>query len=238
MTRRPVLDAVNRLRDIVVALLVLFLAAPILAAAVVAVRMAMGRSVLFRQQRLGRGGDPFMMLKLRTMRDPLPGREGSAYDAERLTALGSLLRKTSIDEIPSFLNLLRGDITLVGPRPLPVHYWDRFIDEEYRRFDVRPGITGQAQVKGRNTIGWNERLALDVSYVSNRSFLGDLRIIAKTVPVVLTAQGVNEQTGQTMQELPVERRIGDRRSGYDRRSTPRDTPDRRASGRRLSDQAS
>lgn len=222
------LDIVSRVRDVVVAIVVLVVCAPILLCVMVAVRLNMGSPVLFRHKRLGRGGQQFQMLKIRTMQPAKRGRENSRYDNERLTRLGRLLRLTSLDELPSFINLLRGDITLVGPRPLPVHYWSRFVDDEYRRFEVRPGITGHAQVQGRNTIAWSDRLALDVQYVENRSLRGDLAIILKTVPVVLTGQGVNEKVGQTMEELPPDRRQGERRvnvepwlAGRDRRTTQR-----------------
>jgi len=103
------------------------------------------------------------------------------------------------------VNLLRGDITLVGPRPLPVHYWERYRGVEYRRFEVKPGITGLAQINGRNTVGWPERLALDVRYVDERSLVGDLRILIKTVPVVLGRHGVDQDSGVTMTELPADR---------------------------------
>ena len=231
------LDRVCRLRDILFALFVLVLTAPLQLLALVIVRLKMGSPVLFRHKRLGLGGTPFEMLKIRTMQAPQVGRESSAYDAERLTRLGRLLRMTSIDELPSFINLLRGDVTLVGPRPLPVHYWSRFVDEEYKRFEVRPGITGLAQVEGRNTIDWSDRLALDVEYVETRSLVGDVRILLQTVPVVLTAQGVNERPGATMAELPPDRRLTDRRSGVDRRVSSRDTPDRRQTVRRALDDA-
>ena len=209
------LDIASRLRDVVVAIVVLVVSSPILLCVMVAVRLTMGSPVLFRHNRLGRGGQQFQMLKIRTMQPAKRGRENSRYDSERLTRLGRLLRVTSLDELPSFINLLRGDITLVGPRPLPVHYWSRFVDDEYRRFEVRPGITGHAQVQGRNTIAWSDRLALDVYYVQNRSLRGDLAIMLKTVPVVLTAQGVNERVGQTMEELPPDRRKGERRVSFE-----------------------
>ncbi len=203
-------DRIRRLIDIVVAIVVLAVGSPVLLAVAVGVRLTLGSPVLFRQQRLGIGGRPFTIVKFRTMRDPEPGREGSQFDAARITRFGRVLRLSSLDELAGFFNLLRGDITLVGPRPLPVRYWDRFVGDEYRRFQVRPGITGLAQVAGRNRLDWDERLALDVRYVETRSVIGDLRILLRTIPVVLSGTGVN-QAGEhapgatTMTELPAGR---------------------------------
>ena len=158
-------DALRRLVDIAVALCGLVVASPVMLAVAIAVRVRMGRGVLFRQLRLGLAGHPFRLLKFRTMLHPGQGRSAPEFDAERLTGLGRFLRGTSLDELPSLVNLLRGNVTLVGPRPLPVHYWERFRGDEYRRFEVKPGITGLAQVSGRNALDWPERLALDVTYV-------------------------------------------------------------------------
>jgi len=198
-------DGIRRLVDVLAASLGLTLLSPVIAASMLAVRLRMGRGVIFRQRRSGLGGHPFEAIKLRTMLHPEPGRSGPEHDAERLTSLGKWLRATSIDELPSLVNLLRGDITLVGPRPLPVHYWERYRGVEYRRFEVKPGITGLAQINGRNTVGWPERLALDVRYVDERSLVGDLRILIKTVPVVLGRHGVDQDSGVTMTELPADR---------------------------------
>ena len=198
-------DAVRRCVDIAVALIGLVVAAPVFAVTAAAIRVAMGSGVLYRAERLGRGGHPFTLLKFRSMRHPEPGQEGPEFDQLRLGRLGRWLRATSLDELPSLINLLRGDITLVGPRPLPVHYWDRFRGDEYRRFDVRPGITGLAQVSGRNTVDWDSRLALDVEYVANRTLRGDLAILARTVPAVLRREGVDHAPGVTMHALPPDR---------------------------------
>lgn len=198
-------DAVRRMADIAVAATGLAIASPLLLCLAIAVCVRMGHGVLFRQRRSGRAGHPFMLLKFRTMRHPAPGREAPEFDAERLTALGRFLRGTSLDELPSLVNLLRGDVTLVGPRPLPVHYWDRYRGDEYRRFEVKPGITGLAQVSGRNAVDWPERLALDVQYVRERSLRGDVRILLRTVPTVLGRGGVDHGDGVTMHELPADR---------------------------------
>lgn len=202
---RTVAAGVRRLIDVVAATAGLLVLSPVLVGAALATRATAGRGVVFRQRRLGLGGRPFELLKFRSMRHPAPGREGPEFDAERLTRVGQRLRATSVDELPSLWNLLRGEITLVGPRPLPVHYWDRFVGDEYERFEVRPGITGLAQVNGRNTLDWPERLAFDVEYVRTRSLLGDLRILLATVPAVLGRSGVDQADGVTMHELPTNR---------------------------------
>lgn len=195
-------DVVRRSVDILAAVLGLLITAPVLAAAALAIRLHMGSPVLFRQQRLGRGGAPFTVVKFRSMAHPVPGREGPEFDQERLGRLGRVLRASSIDELPSLWNLLRGEIALVGPRPLPVHYWPRFTDEQRRRFEVRPGLTGLAQIAGRNAVDWPERLALDVDYVARRSLRLDLTILVRTVPVVLGRGGIDHADGVTMHELP------------------------------------
>jgi lipopolysaccharide/colanic/teichoic acid biosynthesis glycosyltransferase len=204
---RGVGNAARRAVDLVVAVVGLIMASPLLLVASTAVRLRLGHGVLFRQRRVGRAGEPFTLLKLRTMRHAEPGREGAEFDSERLTKLGRFLRDTSIDELPSMWNLLRGDITLVGPRPLPVHYWDRYRGDEYRRFEVKPGITGLAQVSGRNLVDWPERLALDVRYVEERSLMGDLRILLRTVPMVVRRSGISNGIVPTMHPLPANRTV-------------------------------
>jgi len=200
-----VADSLRRFVDVVVACVGLVVLAPLIVGLGIAVQVSVGGPVLYRQGRLGGGGHPFELLKFRSMRHPEPGREHPMYDAERITALGRWLRATSLDELPSLWNLLRGDVALVGPRPLPVHYWDRFRNDEYERFTVRPGITGRAQIEGRNLLSWNERLAVDVDYVRTRSLVGDVRILFDTVPAVLGGSGVDADEGVTMTELPADR---------------------------------
>lgn len=204
--RKVATNTVRRVAAIVVAAALLAVLSPVMLVVAIAVRTTLGRGVLFRQRRLGLGGRPFELLKFRTMRAAVPGRSGPEFDAERLTRLGRVLRATSLDELPSLWNLLRGDITFVGPRPLPVEYWDRFRGDEYRRFEVKPGITGLAQVSGRNGLDWPERLALDVEYVRTRSLRGDLSIVARTVPMVLRRSGVaHPGHAATMHPLPADR---------------------------------
>ena len=158
---------------------------PLLAVAALGVRIAMGSPVLFRQERIGRGDRPFTIYKLRTM------RTGEGTDAERLTTFGRILRKTSLDELPQFFNVLRGDMAIVGPRPLPTAYLPLYSAEQRRRHAVRPGITGWAQVNGRKGITWKRRFELDVWYVDHRSFWLDLRILFMTVAAVVTHRGVS-----------------------------------------------
>jgi len=199
------IDRFRRIVDVVAAAAGLLLTSPLLLGAAVATRVSAGRGVVYRQRRLGLAGRPFELLKFRSMRHPAPGREGPEFDAERMTRVGQWMRATSLDELPSLWNLLRGEITLIGPRPLPVHYWDRFVGDEYERFEVRPGITGLAQVNGRNAVDWPERLAFDVTYVRTRTLRGDLRILLETVPAVLGRSGVDQADGVTMHELPADR---------------------------------
>jgi len=195
-------DTVRRMLDVAVSVVGLLLLSPVLAAVAVAVRVRMGSPVLFRQLRLGRDAQPFMLLKFRSMHAAAPGAEGPEFDQQRLGRLGRFLRATSLDELPSLLNLLRGQITLVGPRPLPVHYLRRFTAEQRRRLEVKPGITGLAQVAGRNAVDWPERLALDVEYVRTRSLGRDFSLLLRTVPLVLRRTGVDHADGVTMKELP------------------------------------
>ena len=207
MTRA--VDCVRRSVDVGAALVGLVLASPVLFSAALAIRCGLGPGVIHRQTRLGRGGHPFGLLKFRTMRHPQPGRESPEYDAERVARLGAWLRSISVDELPSLVNLLRGDISLVGPRPLPLHYWSRFRGDEYERFLVRPGLSGLAQIRGRNELAWPGRLRSDVEYVRTRSLLGDLCIVARTVPVLVGRVGINESKGTTMTPLPEKRTPND-----------------------------
>ena len=177
--------AVKRVMDVVGAAAALVLLSPVLAATAIAVRAVLGPPILFRQVRPGRGGRPFTILKFRTMREPLPGEVWYLTNEERLTRLGRFLRETSLDELPELWNVLRGEMSLVGPRPLLVHYLETYTPEEARRHDVRPGITGWAAVNGRHALRFKERLALDVWYVQHWSLALDLAILARTVAQVI-----------------------------------------------------
>jgi sugar transferase EpsL len=180
----------KRALDLLLGATMLMLSLPVLAVAAAAIRMSMGSPILFRQRRAGLHNRPFTALKLRTMSgEAVKGREGTD-DAARLTKLGSFLRRTSIDELPQLINVLAGDMSLVGPRPLFLEYFPLYSPEQRRRTDVKPGITGLAQVKGRNALSWEEKLALDVWYVDNQSVNLDLKILVATVGSVLTGRGV------------------------------------------------
>ncbi len=178
---------------------------PLLGLTAVAVRLAMGRPVFFRQMRPGLHGRPFPLLKFRTMR-PGPGS-----DAERLTPFGRRLRRTSLDELPELFNVLRGEMSLVGPRPLLTEYLPRYTPEQARRHEVRPGITGWAQIHGRNALSWEEKFRLDVWYVDHRSLRLDLRILLATLRQVARGAGINAGEHVTMPEFrgPAETRGGD-----------------------------
>ena len=160
----------------------------------------MGRPVLFRQLRTGRNGALFTLVKFRTMRTAAPG-EGIDQDAQRLTALGRFLRATSLDELPTFWNVLRGDLSLVGPRPLLPQYLDRYTERQARRLEVKPGVTGWCQVNGRNSLSWEEKFELDVWYVDHASLRLDLRILLLTVRQVLRREGVAAAGSATMPEF-------------------------------------
>lgn len=192
---RTAAKATKRGIDIVGAAIGLTIAAAPMAAISVAVARSMGSPVMFRQVRPGRDGQPFELVKFRTM------RSGPGTDAERLTDLGRFLRATSLDELPELWNVLRGDMSLVGPRPLLTRYLDRYSPTQARRHDVRPGLTGLAQVSGRNLATWEQRLALDVTYVDTWTVLGDLRIIARTVLAVLRREGISAEGEATMPEF-------------------------------------
>jgi lipopolysaccharide/colanic/teichoic acid biosynthesis glycosyltransferase len=166
-----------------------------------AVRQSMGSPVLFRQVRPGYLGRPFRMYKFRTMRDARRPDGRPLPDVERLTAFGKFLRSTSLDELPELWNVLKGDMSLVGPRPLLPDYLPLYSHEQARRHDVKPGITGWAQVNGRNAIGWEEKLALDVWYVDHRSLPLDLRILFLTLKKVFLREGIDQGEGVTMERF-------------------------------------
>lgn len=176
----------KRCFDLIAASCLSAIAALPMAVVALAIRLTMGRPILFRQVRPGLGGEPFTLVKFRTMRD------GPADDAARITRLGQLLRSTSLDELPELWNVLRGEMSLVGPRPLLMEYLDKYTERQALRHSVRPGITGLAQVSGRNELSWDEQLKLDVEYVENWSLLLDLRILARTLAAVVRRTGTSE----------------------------------------------
>jgi sugar transferase EpsL len=182
----------KRLLDVCVAGTGLILLVPVMAATAVAIRLILGRPVLFKQVRPGLAGEPFTLVKFRTMRD-LQSRNGTLVpDAERLTPLGRFLRASSLDELPTLWNVLKGDMSLVGPRPLLMEYLPLYNAEQRRRHEIRPGITGWAQIHGRNALSWEQRFKLDVWYVDNRSFWLDVRILAATILKVVRREGITQ----------------------------------------------
>lgn len=190
----------KRALDIFTAVPLFVLSLPVQAAAALAIRTTMGSPVLFRQARPGLGGEPFTMRKFRTMHPVDPDR-GWTDDASRMTPLGALLRSTSIDELPTIWNIVTGDMSLVGPRPLLMRYIERYSPEQARRMAVKPGLTGLAQVSGRNAQGWDDRFKLDVAYVDNCSFKLDVKIIWRTVWTVLRREGISAEGVATMPEF-------------------------------------
>jgi len=191
---KPVLDAA-------LALLALVALAPVLAAVALLVRARLGRPVLFRQLRPGLGGRPFVIYKFRSMADARAGDGTLLPDAARLTRFGRFLRSTSLDELPELVNVLKGEMSLVGPRPLRMSYLARYTSEQARRHEVRPGITGWAQVNGRNGISWQRKLELDVFYVDHLSARLDLRILGLTLVRLVRREGISAEGHATVPEF-------------------------------------
>jgi lipopolysaccharide/colanic/teichoic acid biosynthesis glycosyltransferase len=193
-------DLVMRGVDVLAAAVLLVVTAPVTAAVALAVRLRLGTPVLFRQVRAGRHGEPFTIHKFRTMLHEVTPDGRLLSEEERLTPLGAFLRRSSLDELPQLVDVLRGAMALVGPRPLYLDYLPLYTPAQARRLEVRPGITGLAQVNGRNELPWEARLALDVRYVDSRSVLLDLRVLALTVRRVLSGSGVT-QTGYATNDM-------------------------------------
>jgi len=188
----------KRAFDVTVSLILLIILSPVMAVAALLVRIKLGRPVLFRQVRPGLHEKPFVLYKFRTMADLRDESGNPLPDAERLTPFGRRLRQLSLDELPQLINVLKGDLSLVGPRPLLMEYLPLYTDEQRQRHLVRPGITGWAQVNGRNAVSWEERFAMDVWYVRNRSMLLDLKILALTFVRLLRPIGINQPGRATM----------------------------------------
>lgn len=188
----------KRIFDLLVSAIALVALSPLLLVLAILVRLRLGSPVLFRQLRPGLNGAPFTILKFRTMTDDHDEHGILLSAAERLTPFGRTLRRTSLDELPELLNVLRGDMSLVGPRPLRMEYLPLYSSQQARRHEVRPGLTGLAQVRGRNALSWEEKFSLDVEYVENRSLVLDIRIIIETVLQVLRGRGVESADGGLM----------------------------------------
>ena len=201
IARRRLALSVKRGTDVVGAIGGLALLSPVLAWAALAVAVAQGRPIFFRQERPGLHGEPFSLVKFRTMRSPRPGEVWYDSDAQRVSRIGRILRSTSIDELPELWNILRGEMSLVGPRPLLVEYLDHYTADERRRHDMRPGLTGWAAVNGRHTARFEDRLQLDVWYVEHWSLALDVRILARTIAQVLRRESVTAI--QDIADLPL-----------------------------------
>ncbi len=185
--------------DLLLASLLLLVTLPLLLPCIVLLALTQQGSILFLQQRPGLGGRPFVLVKLKTMRDISPGDETSPADTKRITWLGRVLRALSIDELPQLINVIKGDMSLVGPRPLLMSYLPLYNEFQARRHEVRPGLTGLAQVQGRNLLSWDEKFALDVRYVDELSLFLDLKILFLTAWKVLRVEGINASSSTSME---------------------------------------
>lgn len=191
----------KRALDVILALLLLFMVFPLLFLIGLLIFLVLGRPIFFVQPRPGYKGKIFNIVKFRTMRSIHPGEDSLSSDAKRMTPLGRVLRMLSLDELPELFNVLKGDMSLVGPRPLLPQYLLRYTPEQARRHEVKPGITGWAQVKGRNALGWEERLKLDTWYVDNRSICLDLKILFLTIYKIIKREGISQPGQATCEEF-------------------------------------
>lgn len=191
----------QRLFDIVASACGLIILSPVIALVAWQIKKKLGSPVLFRQVRPGLNGKPFEMVKFRTMRDATDANGNPLPDSERMTPFGSFLRSSSLDELPELWNVLKGEMSLVGPRPLLMEYLPLYSTEQYRRHEVRPGVTGWAQVNGRNAISWEDKFKLDVWYVDNRSFWLDVKIVFLTVKKVVVRDGISAEGEATMSKF-------------------------------------
>jgi lipopolysaccharide/colanic/teichoic acid biosynthesis glycosyltransferase len=192
---------VKRLFDLISTIASLLLLSPIIAVVFLLVRFQLGRPVIFRQMRPGLNGRSFILYKFRTMTNARDAEGNLLPDAQRLTRFGRFLRSTSLDELPELWNVLKGDMSLVGPRPLLMQYLDRYSPEQARRHEVRPGITGWAQVNGRNAITWEEKFKLDVWYIDNQTLWLDIKIIFMTIWKIFKREGISQEGRATMEEF-------------------------------------
>ena len=192
---------IKRGLEFIIALIGVILASPILLIIAILVRIKLGSPIFFRQARVGLNGEIFEMVKFRTMKDAYDAEGNLLPDEERLTAFGSFLRKSSLDELPELWNVLKGNMSLVGPRPLLVEYLPLYSEEQMKRHNVRPGITGYAQVNGRNNISWTKKFELDVYYVENFSLWLDIKILFQTVAKVLGQADINQEGNATVERF-------------------------------------
>lgn len=192
---------IKRILDFILSLFAIIVLSPILLIVAILVRTKLGSPIIFKQQRPGKDEKIFTLYKFRTMTDEKDEHGNLLPDDVRLTKFGKLLRSTSLDELPELFNILKGDMSIVGPRPLLVRYLPLYNEEQKHRHDVRPGFTGYAQVNGRNTLSWEDKFSLDVEYVNSISFSLDAKIVLKTIKVVLCREGIASDTSITMEEF-------------------------------------
>jgi lipopolysaccharide/colanic/teichoic acid biosynthesis glycosyltransferase len=191
----------KRLLDIIMSAIILILASPFLLLTAVLIFLSYGAPIFFTHERPGKGGQPFKLIKFRSMRDARDQEGNILPDAERITRFGQFIRRTSIDELPEFYNVLRGDMSLVGPRPLLMQYLQRYSAEQARRHDVLPGVTGWAQINGRNAISWDDKFKYDLWYIDHWTFWLDIKIIFLTIWKVLKGDGISQPGRATMDEF-------------------------------------
>lgn len=205
-------DSIKRLFDFLASLIALILLSPIIALVAWKIRKNLGSPVLFRQTRPGLNGKPFEMVKFRTMKDAVDQQGNPLPDSERMTPFGDKLRNSSLDELPELWNVLKGEMSLVGPRPLLMQYLPLYSKEQARRHDVRPGVTGWAQINGRNAISWEEKFALDVWYVDNKTLWLDIKILFMTVKKVFVKEGISADGHVTIEPFMGSEKQGSRQS--------------------------
>jgi len=196
---------VKRILDVALSSIALILLSPVLVVVAILVRIKLGSPVIFKQERPGKNEKIFKLYKFRTMTDEKDANGNLLTDEKRLTKFGKLLRSTSLDELPELINIIKGDMSIVGPRPLLVEYLPYYNDEEKHRHDVRPGLTGLAQVNGRNAVNWKKRFELDLQYVNNITFIGDIIILLKTIKKVIFKEDILVGNTQILQNLDTER---------------------------------
>jgi len=195
------IPAIKRVMDIILSMIILLVFSPLMLIVGVVILLSQGRPILFFHERPGKDGQPFRLIKFRSMRN-LKDKKGKLLpDGERITRFGNFIRKTSIDELPEFCNVLRGEMSLVGPRPLLMKYLERYSAQQYRRHEVLPGITGWAQVNGRNAISWDEKFKLDIWYIDHWSIWLDIKILFLTIWKVVTGEGISQPGRATMDEF-------------------------------------
>ena len=192
---------IKSLIDFTVSLIIIILLFPVLLLIGVIIYIKIGSPIIFKQERPGLNGTPFTFYKFRTMKDDFDEEGNLLPDLKRLTNLGSLLRKTSLDELPSFFNVLKGEMSIVGPRPLLMEYLTRYSKEQFRRHKIKPGITGWAQINGRNEISWQKKFELDLWYIDNISLFIDIKIVILTLFTVLRKKGINQSESVTMEKF-------------------------------------